>query len=176
MLRLVDADKKYLDGYSKAYQESLKKVEKGEMKRHNLMFLNPEELDVVKHYQENRDITKLPAGYVPSYDYFLVDGEEFIGIIHIRTNLTERLLRYGGHIGYGIHPKFWKQGYGTKLLQMGLEKGRDLITEDDILLTCDDDNIGSSKIIESNGGVLENKTWNEDRGEKFLTKRYWIHK
>ena len=176
MLRLVDADRKYLEEYREAYEQSIKKVQKGEMKRHNLMFLNPDELDIVEHYHDNRDITKLPTGYVPSYDYFLVDGNNFIGIIHIRTNLTKHLLQYGGHIGYGIHPKYWKQGYGTKLLRMGLDKGKELIEEEDILLTCDDDNIGSSKIIEANGGILENKVWNEDKGEKFLTKRYWIHK
>ena len=43
-------------------------------------------------------------------------------------------------------------------------------------LTCDDDNIGSSKIIESNGGKLENKVENKDCDEVFLTRRYWIKK
>ena len=38
------------------------------------------------------------------------------------------------------------------------------------------DNIGSYKIIEANGGQLENKVENEDCGEKFLTRRYWIKK
>ena len=42
------------------------------------------------------------------------------------------------------------------------------------VITCDDDNIGSSKIIEFNGGILDNKIENEDCGEKFLTRRYWI--
>ena len=37
-------------------------------------------------------------------------------------------------------------------------------------------NVGSYKIIESNGGILENKIENEDAGEKFLTRRYWIEK
>ena len=65
-------------------------------------------------------------------------------------------------------------GYGKKLLQLGIEKYGYLIEEDKILITCDDDNIGSSKIIESNGGILDNKIENEDCGEKFLTRRYWI--
>lgn len=32
------------------------------------------------------------------------------------------------------------------------------------------------QIIEANGGILENKVENEDAGEKFLTRRYWINK
>ena len=42
-------------------------------------------------------------------------------------------------------------------------------------MTCDDDNIGSSKVIENNGGILENKVENEDGDETFLTRRYWIN-
>lgn len=36
----------------------------------------------------------------------------------------------------------------------------------DLLLTCDDDNIGSRRVIEANGGVLETVTDG--------TCRYWI--
>ena len=49
-----------------------------------------------------------------------------------------------------------------------------LIEEDRVLITCDDNNIGSCKVIEANGGVLENKVENTDCGERFLTRRYWI--
>lgn len=63
-----------------------------------------------------------------------------------------------------------------KVLQLGLEEFKTLIEDDKILITCDDDNVGSYKIIESNGGILENKVENEDAGEKFLTRRYWIEK
>lgn len=41
-----------------------------------------------------------------------------------------------------------------------------------VLVTCDDDNIGSQKIIEANGGVLENKIANGNGKPK--TCRYWI--
>ena len=95
-------------------------------------------------------------------------------VIHIRIRLTDSLLRYGGHIGYGINPKYWKQGYGKELLRLGLEKYKDLIEEDKILITCDDDNIGSYKIIEANGGILDNKVENEDSGERFLTRRWKV--
>ena len=174
MLRLLDADKKYIEQYKEAYKETIKKISDGIIQKHNLMFLNPDEIDIVQRYMDNRDITKLPEGYVPSYDYFLVDDDNFIGVIHIRVRLTDRLLNYGGHIGYGVNPKYWNKGYGTKLLKLGLEKAKELCDDDNILITCDDNNVGSYKIIENNGGVLENKVINSDCNETFLTRRYWI--
>ncbi len=176
MLKLIDADEKYLEQYKESYLETLKQIEKGKIKKHSMMFLNPDEKDIVQTFMDNRDQSKLPSYYVPSYDYFAVDNDKFIGVIHIRIRLTDRLLKYGGHIGYGVNPKYWKMGYGKEILRLALQDFKDLIEEDKILITCDDDNIGSYKIIEANGGILENKVENEDAGEKFITRRYWIKK
>ena len=176
MLKLVEADKKYLDQYKEAYLDSLEQIKLGNMKKHNIMFMNPDEEDIVQKMKDNRDPSKLPANYVPSYDFLAVEDDKLIGVIHIRVRLTARLLQYGGHIGYGINPKYWKMGYGTKLLKLALDQYSDLIENKSILITCDDDNIGSYKIIEANGGKLENKVKNEDNGEVFLTRRYWIEK
>lgn len=174
MLKLIEANEKYLDQYKEAYLMSLQKIANGEMKKHNMMFLNPDEKDIIQTFIDNRDQSKLPSYYVPSYDYFLVDDDKFIGVIHIRIRLTENLLKYGGNIGYGINPKYWQMGYGTKLLNLGLIKAKELINQEKVLVTCDDDNIGSYKIIEANDGILENKIENEDEDGKFLTRRYWI--
>ncbi|MBE6150090.1 MAG: GNAT family N-acetyltransferase [Firmicutes bacterium] len=176
MLKLIDASEEYLEQYKEAYLETLKQLELGNVKKHDMMFNNPDEVDIIQMFKDNRDESKLPSHYVPSYDYFAVDDDKFIGVIHIRIRLTEDLLRYGGHIGYATNPKYWNMGYGKKILKLALEQYKDLIKEDKILITCDDDNIGSSKIIESNGGVLEDKVENERCGEQFLTRRYWINK
>ena len=176
MLKLIEAEERYLDEYQEAYLESLKEIEKGNIKKHDLMFLNTIENDIIQIFKDNRDQTKLPSHYVPSFDYFAVDDDKFIGVIHIRIRLTDNLLKYGGNIGYGVNPKYWKMGYGKEILRLGLEKAKKLIEEEKILITCDDDNIGSTKIIEANGGILENKVNNEDCGESFITRRYWIKK
>lgn len=176
MLKVIDAEEKYLDQYKEAYLLSVKKVKDGLIKKHNMMFINPDENDVIQQFKDSRDQSKLPSYYVPSYDFFAIDEDNFIGVIHIRVRLTEKLLRYGGHIGYAINPKYWNMGYGKQLLRLALKQYKNLIEEDNILITCDDDNIGSYKIIESNGGILENKVENEDCDEKFLTRRYWIKK
>jgi len=174
MLKLVEANEKYLKEYKEAYLEYVNLIEKDIIHRHNQMFLNPDETDVIKYFNDSKDINKVPKGLAPSYDYFFVDDDKLIGIIRIRIYLTDYLLQYGGNIGYGINPRYFKQGYGTKLLKLGLEKAKELIKEDKVLVTCDDDNIGSYKIIEKNGGILENKVMITDAGETFLTRRYWI--
>ena len=175
MLKLIDAEEKYIEEYNDAYVKSIEKIDQGLMKKHDLMFLDISKIDVIQKYKDNRDRTKLQTGWVPSYDYFLVDENKFLGIIHIRIELTSSLLRYGGNIGYGINPTYWQQGYGTKILELGLEKAKELGIKDKILITCDDDNVGSYKIIEKNGGILENRVENKDCGEQFLTRRYWIN-
>ena len=174
MLILIDANEKYLDQYQEAYLLSISKVEKGEMSRRNLMFDDINNIDIVQKMKDRRDPSKLKPNRVPSYDYFAVDGDKFVGVIHIRTELIPILLQFGGHIGYGVNPKYWRKGYGTELLRLGLEKAKELIKDDNILVTCDDNNIGSAKVIENNGGVMENKVINHDEYGEVLTRRYWI--
>ncbi len=174
MIKLVDADEKYMKEYKEAYILSIEKMERGLISKHDQVFDNPDEVDVIQKHKDNRNKEKLGEGKVPSFDYFLVDEDKFLGVIHIRTELNEALLRYAGNIGYGMNPKYWRQGYGTMLLKLGLQKARELGLKDKVLITCDDDNIASAKIIEKNGGVLENKVENTIKDETFLTRRYWV--
>lgn len=176
MLKLIEANSKYIDGYKEAYQEMINQIESGNLSSRNSFFMNPDEIDIIKRFKDNRDQSKLPSYYVPSYDFFAVDDDKLIGIVNIRVRLTDSLLNYGGHIGYGVNPKYWKLGYGKKMLKLALEQYQDLIEDDRILITCDDNNIGSAKIIEANGGILENIVENNIDGDKFLTRRYWIDK
>ena len=69
-----------------------------------------------------------------------------------------------------------ENGIWEKLLKLSLDYARKIVQEDKILLTCDDDNVGSYKIIEANKGILENKVENLEDGELFITRRYWIDK
>ena len=174
MLKLIEASPEYLPQYKEAYLLSQAKIASGEMNARNQIFNDPDEVDVIQKIKDARDARKLKPNRVLSYDYFAVDEGRFIGIIHIRTELTAALLRLGGHIGYGINPKYWRQGYGTELLRLGLLKAKELIEDDEVLVTCDDDNIGSAKVIENSGGALENKIPNRDERGETLTRRYWI--
>ncbi|HZE86594.1 MAG TPA: GNAT family N-acetyltransferase [Methylomirabilota bacterium] len=113
----------------------------------------------------------LPEGYVPQTTYWLIDNNEFIGRVSIRHSLTEHLLKEGGHIGYDVRPSKRKMGYGTKILELSLSKAKKLGIHK-ILVTCNETNIGSKKIIEANGGIFEDHL-ELDEG-KLAKLRYWI--
>jgi predicted acetyltransferase len=106
-----------------------------------------------------------PDGHVPSTTLWWVDGVEYLGRIAIRHRLTKRLREVGGHIGYDVRSSARRRGHATAMLRAALPVARTLgITS--ALVTCDVDNAASRKVIESNGGVLEDR-----RGDKF---RFWV--
>jgi len=114
--------------------------------------------------------TEVPPEFVTGTTYFAVVDGCIIGTISIRHYLNESLQKHGGHIGYGVRPTERRKGYGTKMLELALEKCRDFGIEK-ALVTCDKDNIGSAKTIANNAGVLENEI-TEDSGN--VLQRYWI--
>lgn len=118
-----------------------------------------------------KDPATVEPGQLSFEDFWLMDGDEYIGKLTLRTQINERFLQAGGHIGYDIRPSRRRQGYGTELLRLGLAKASARGLER-VLLTCDETNIGSRKLIEANGGQLENAVEIEDRPIKKL--RYWI--
>ena len=114
----------------------------------------------------------LPEGYVPSTHYWLVaDHTHILGNSQLRHTLTPALERYGGHIGYAIHPNERGKGYGTLILALTLEKARSLGLRR-VLVTCDADNLASARVITHNGGVLEDQRPSAPTGK--LVSRYWI--
>jgi predicted acetyltransferase len=125
----------------------------------------------VQELHDQKDRSKLKPGRVPASDFWLIDDNEFIGRLSLRHELNEYLFKIGGHIGYEIRPSKRRQGYGTEILRLGLEKARELGLRR-ALVTCDEDNIGSKKIIEHNGGKLEDVLKIE--GEPVRKLRYWI--
>lgn len=124
----------------------------------------------IKKFEDEEKGINLPEGYVPHTRLWLVEGGEFIGQIDIRHTLNENLMNIGGHIGYTVRPSKRKMGYGTKMLEMALPIAKDLGI-DRVLVTCNDNNVGSAKIIEKNGGILKNKVEHEGR----LKRRYWVN-
>ena len=114
----------------------------------------------------------LPPGHVPSTFRFGFDGERIVGRVSIRHELNPYLLRVGGHIGYAVVPELRRQGYATRMLQLALGFARDSLGLHRVLLTCDDDNIGSIRTIEKSGGVLEDVVTGPDLPKP--KRRYWI--
>jgi predicted acetyltransferase len=125
-----------------------------------------------------RDLAKqaqgidLPPGIIPMTTYWLVAPDRIIlGISVLRHELTPALEHHGGHIGYLIRPSQRRQGYGTLILALTLEKARDRGIQR-VRITCDADNIGSVRIIENNGGVLSGQVTSERSGK--IISQYWV--
>jgi predicted acetyltransferase len=109
--------------------------------------------------------TPRPAGYVPCTTLWWVDGDEYLGRIAIRHQLTEFLREVGGHIGYDVRPSARRRGHATAMLRAARPVAHRLGIEQ-VLVTCDWNNVGSRKAIEANGGVYE-----DQRADKL---RYWV--
>ena len=110
--------------------------------------------------------------HVPTTFLFAFAGGRVVGRTSIRHRLNERLERMGGHIGYVVVPEFRRRGYATAILASSIEIARTRLGLGRILVTCDDDNVGSIRTIERNGGVLEDVIEGPDLPT--AKRRYWI--
>ncbi len=106
-----------------------------------------------------------PAGWVTSTLLWMVDDDEVVGRISLRHALTPWLLEVGGHVGYAVRPSARRRGHATRAVALVLPVAAARGIEQ-VLVTCDETNVASRKVIEANGGVLE-----DVRNEKM---RFWI--
>jgi len=109
--------------------------------------------------------TTRPAGYVPCTTWWWVEGREYFGRIAVRHRLTEKLREVGGHIGYDVRPTARGRGHATAMLRAVLPMAHALGINP-ALVTCDTVNVASRRVIEKNGGQLE-----DERSGKL---RYWL--
>ena len=114
----------------------------------------------------------LPDEWVPESTFWLIREDNVIlGTCSLRHKLSDKLRTFGGHIGYQIRPSQRKKDYGTTILKLALVEAKRLGLKQ-VLITCDDENIASIKIIERNTGILKDKCDRDKPGK--LTRRYWI--
>lgn len=134
----------------------------------------------LKNFAEQEAGINLAANRVPQTVYWLIQEQAngqliWLGRVAIRHQLNDNLRKIGGHIGYVIRPSVRRQGYGSQLLALSLEKirqGQPGLDTAQALLTCDETNLGSKKIIEKNGGIYSAYTEQEAPLPRKLL--YWV--
>lgn len=116
----------------------------------------------------------LEKGLVPFTTYWLVDERKdtIYAVSRLRHTLSAVSKKEGGHIGYDVPPSLRGFGYATEALRQTLAKARakGIVRA---LLTCDADNYASARVIEKNGGVLDDQIVSEYT--KKVVSRYWIY-
>jgi len=126
---------------------------------------------MIQFLLDNKNGKNLPKLWIPNSTYWLINAEnQLLGAVNIRHGLTEDLLNSGGHIGYGIRPSERKKGYATMILELALEKIKELNIQK-VLVCCDAINIGSEKVILKNGGIRDTDFIEEDGN---IVRRFWI--
>ena len=107
----------------------------------------------------------------PHGDILIPEDRLKAAVVKAALGDTTLLLEIGGHVGYAVRPAFRGRGYATAMLRQSVHRLAVLgVTE--VLVTCDDDNIASVRVIERCGGVLQDIRRLADEAPPI--RRYWI--
>ncbi len=177
-VRLVTPSTEFLPAYVAALQTGWSPSTTRDISGEHLAAISADPDAFLAQYQpgaggmvRQADGSELPR--VPGATYWLWDGE-FCGSINYRyLHGTEDLPAHvSGHVGYAVVPA--KRGRGVArtalrlllpiLNELGLSRA---------LLTCDEDNHASRKVIEATGGVYDGiAPAEESHGTRKL--RFWV--
>ena len=126
--------------------------------------------DCLRTLENYRHGVELPEGRVPATILATTVDRVLVGRISICHDLNDFLANFGGHIGYCVRPACRQRGFASEMLRQGLVIAR-AQGIDRVLVTCDENNLPSARVIERNGGVLEDVR-TDPNGQP--TRRYWI--
>ena len=121
---------------------------------------------------ENREYAK-NAGRCPGKTFLLIreNDNRLVGTVNVRWDLNEEMLRFVGHIGYGIRPSERRKGYNKINLYLALKEAEKIGLER-VMIDCAASNIASDKTIKALGGIMERCEIDPADGE--MTNVYWI--
>ena len=166
---LVKPNLSYADEIIKYKEESLKEspLINGSAGLNNFSSIE----DWLEELKRRSSEATVPEGLVPSSTYLGVREKDnhIIGMIDIRHYLNEYLTQVGGNIGYSVRKTERNKGYAKQMLKLALEKCKELKMKK-ALITCDEDNIASEKVILSANAKFEDIRCIDDENKK----RFWI--
>jgi predicted acetyltransferase len=106
---------------------------------------------------------------VPMDSYFIEEDGQILGELFVRHRLSDQLEKIGGHIGYRVRPSQRNRGVATAALKLGLQKLNELGVSR-ALVTCNDRNVASAKVIEKcEGSRIEDAVM-----EQRIERRYLV--
>lgn len=131
--------------------------------------------DFLRACVDAEDPANIPPDLVPQTVYWMITGHgddrRAVGTARLRHRLNDRLLQFGGHVGFYVHPAHRGQGHATRALQLALIQLRHLGVPR-ALLTVDPNNLASTRVILANGGTADGQGTDPQTGQ--VVNRYWI--
>lgn len=123
--------------------------------------------------QEEEKGQKPRDGYVPCTTRWMINNDRnIVGVVRIRHHINSDFLRSeAGHLELDIAPSWRQCGYGSLLLGYGLQIGKKMGLGS-ILCVVDEDNIGSIRVMEKNGGITSGTHRSEYYGTQI--RHYWF--
>ena len=125
----------------------------------------------LKILNESRDGINLGPQEVPTTSLFAFFNGQIVGKISVRHRLNEFFETRGGHVGFGVLSAFRGKGFAQQMVGLCLDHCRKIGLKK-ILLTCEESNGPSMKVIIRNGGVLDQTNDLKLSDAKIL--RFWI--
>ncbi|MEA4874328.1 GNAT family N-acetyltransferase [Anaerorhabdus sp.] len=104
------------------------------------------EIDLVEMYKIKGDELN---DYIPSvyYEIYLKENNKRIGKCDLRIGMDHKLY-YAGNIGYSVSKPYRGNHYAYKACKILFELAKDKYKMDEIIITCNPDNIASKKTCE----------------------------
>lgn len=114
--------------------------------------LSDGEVDVVLYEKSNGDEIR---GFSPEYKFHILlhESDTIIGHINLRLGNAEKIMKYIGHIGYGIDEQYRGNKYAAKACELI----KDVAIKNEmkkVIITCNPDNYASRKTCENIGAKL----------------------